>query len=126
MIHKPLQLPRHQIYGDVDEYIGTLMDKAEILSEKFRAIMSKGRRHKERDLYDINFLIQKGAVPNQPEILKKLEEASIPFSKAALNGAIDGIKPTWNDLAPFVSHSLEDYAHVKRNIMNVLEERGIL
>lgn len=126
MMHQPLQLPRHQIYGDIDEYIGTVMDRQEILAEKFRAIMSKGRRHKERDLYDINFLIGKGATPSHSEILKKLNEADMQFSKIALREAVDKIKSTWNDLAPFVSHRLEDYTYVSENVIKVLEGNGLL
>lgn len=126
MAHEPLQLPRHQAYSDIDEYIGTIMDKQEILSEKFRAIMSRKRRHKERDLYDINFLMQKGASPNPSEILKKLEDSNMEFSKTALRESIDSIKSTWDDLAPFVSHKLEDYANVKKNVITVLEAREVL
>ena len=102
------------------------MDKNEILSEKFRAIMSRGRRHRERDLYDMNFLLGKGAVPNRSEILKKFGEGGKRFSKEGLVEAIATIKPSWNGLVPFVSHTLQSYESVKESVMAKLKASGIL
>ncbi len=126
MFHEPLQLPRNPAYGDIDGYIGTVMDSREILSEKFRAIMSKGRYHRERDLYDINFLLAKGVAPNSAEIQKKLDDVGKQFSKEALLNAISTIKPSWKDLVPLVSHTLEAYEKVKDDTVTRLKAAGIL
>lgn len=126
MLHKPLQLPRRQTYGDIDEYIGTVMDKDEILSEKFRAIASAGRYHKERDLYDINFLLGKKTVPKRIEIVKKFEEAGKVFSKDELVAAIDAVGPSWKELEPFVSHRLDEYKNVRSNVIAGLEAAKVL
>lgn len=126
MLREPLQLPRSPEYGDIDGYIGTVMDRNEILSEKFRAIMSKGRHHRERDLYDINFLLEKGVVPDRSEILKKFDEAGKRFSKEALLEAISTVEPSWKDLVPFVSHTLEGYGNVKSDVIARLKTMGML
>lgn len=126
LAHAPIQLPRQQVYSDMDTYIGTVMDKREILSEKFRAIMSRGRHHKERDLYDINFLTEKGVLPERSEILQKLGEANMQFSEQMLLSEIDKIEPNWKNLAPFVSHRIEDYGYVKENVINKFKAAGIL
>lgn len=123
---EPLQLPRKPVYGDIDDYIGTVMDRSEILSEKFRAIMSKGRKHRERDLYDMNFLLGKGVVPDRSEALKKLDDARMQFSKEALLEAISTVEPDWKDLVPFVSHTLEGYESVKSNVISKLKTTGML
>lgn len=123
---EPLQLPRNPVYGDIAEYIGTVMDRGEILSEKFRAIMSGKRKHRERDLYDINFLLGKGALPDRSEVLKKLDGAGMRFSPEALLGAIGAVEPSWRDLAPFVGHTLESYENVKGNVIAKLKATGML
>ncbi len=126
LLHEPLQLPRKPEYGDIDKYIGTVMDRKEILSEKFRAITGNGRNHRERDLYDINFLLDKGVVPDHAEIAKKFSESGRRFSKEALLKAISTIGPSWNDIAPFVGHRLEDYESAKTNVITKLKATGIL
>jgi len=126
LAHDPVQLPRKPAYGDIDDYIGTVMDRKEILSEKFRAIMSRKRRHRELDLYDMNFLLSKGVVPDRSEVLKKLGDAGMRFSEEALLDAISSIETDWKDLVPFVSHTLEGYDSVKSDVVARLKATGML
>lgn len=55
VILAPKPLSRAPVYADAPNYVALVMDKAEMLAEKIRAILSRGRLHKERDLYDICF-----------------------------------------------------------------------
>lgn len=126
LLYEPLQLPRKPEYKDIDEYIGTVFDRKEILSEKFRTITSKGRRHRERDLYDMNFLLGKGVEPDMTSISKKFEEAQRRFSKEDLIESIKTIEPSWNDLVPLVGHTLGTYESVKGSVIARLKATGIL
>ncbi len=123
---EPVQLPRNPEYGDIGEYIGTVMDRGEILSEKLRAMTNRRRHHRERDLYDLGFLLGKGVLPDRREILRKFEEAGMQFSGKLLLEAIDSIKPNWSDLAPFVSHELRDYEKEREEVVSRLGTAGIL
>ena len=124
-LRRPSQLPRTPLYADVAGYMGTVMAKEEILSEKFRAIMSKTRRHRERDLYDMCFLLAKGIVPDMEEVSKKLDEAGTLFSKEVLLEAIEGVSSSWKDLEPFVGGRLESYDSARERTVGFLQRFGI-
>lgn len=126
IIFPPVNLSRQPKYRDADLYLAPVMDMRDILAEKFRAIMSKGRRHRERDLYDINFLLGKGTAPGRAEMLEKLGEAGMRFSKELLLEAIGSVRPGWKELAPFVSHTPEAYEKVKDATIARLKATGIL
>jgi predicted nucleotidyltransferase component of viral defense system len=126
LVEKPVPMSRAPVYADARNYVAIVMDKREIFAEKIRAIMSKRRRHKERDLYDMYFLVGKGTPINKETVFKKLNESKIDFSKKELIGYIKDVQSTWERLTPFVQHTLEDYAHVSKTVINALEKDNIL
>ncbi len=119
---KPLALPRAPIYADAANYVALVMDKTEILAEKFRALLSKGRFHKERDLYDIYFLLSKETSINRKIVYAKLAESGIKFSQKELLDTIGRIHETWEALRPMVKHNLEKYDYVKDFVNERIEK----
>lgn len=112
LIRKPIVIARNPEYADARNYVAVVMDKTEIMAEKVRALMSPKRRHRERDLYDINFLLGKKTELDKKLLMKKLAEAGLTFSAEKLNESIGTISPTWKALVPLVQHRLEDYSKV--------------
>lgn len=117
ILTKPIAKSRMPVYPDATNYVALVMEKDEILAEKVRAIMSKGRKHKERDLYDLYYLLTKNTHINKKMIEKKLEESMLSFSDKKLASSINEVKETWNGLVPFVQHNLESYSHVKNFVI---------
>jgi predicted nucleotidyltransferase component of viral defense system len=126
LAEKAIPMARAPIYQDAKNYVALVMDRREILAEKVRAMMSKGRKHKERDLYDMYYLFGKGTPIDNGVVLKKLNEAKISFSKEELLKNIEHVKATWGSLQPFVQHTLEDYGYVSKAVMAALEKNKVL
>lgn len=126
VVYKPLAFPRNPVYADATNYVALVMDAREIFSEKIRAIMSAGRRHRERDLYDIYYLAGKKTMAGKEVILAKLKESEMEFSADSLSKNIESVKSTWAYLEPFVQHKLESYDYVKEFVNENLENIGVL
>ncbi len=126
LIEKAVPMPRTPVYADARNYVALVMDKQEILSEKFRALMSAGRKHKERDLYDIYYLIGKGTSISKGLVLRKLKESKIDFSGKWLGECIDKVQATWTTLQPFVQHTLEGYEYVSGTVISAVKRDGLL
>ncbi len=126
LVEKAIPMPRAPVYADARNYVALVMDRREMLAEKVRAIMSAGRRHKERDLYDMYYLLGKGTPLERGLVMKKLEESKTVFSKEALRECIGGVRVTWNALQPFVQHTLEEYGHVSRTVIDTMKRDGLL
>ena len=124
--YKPVPMVRNPRYKDIPQYIVLVMDSREILAEKVRALMSKKRRHKERDLYDIYFLFSKGINLDKKITKEKLNDSKMEFSKNALMENIDDIRETWGQLLPFIDQMSFEYAYVKSFVVNGLEKAGLL
>jgi predicted nucleotidyltransferase component of viral defense system len=122
----PSPIPYEPVYSDADRYVALVMDRNEILAEKVRAIMGAMRKHKERDLYDMYFLISKGATMDRALVLRKLSESAITPSAERLDGAIRGVAGTWPALAPFVRGGLADYSDASGAVSKALREAGLL
>jgi len=126
LIENAVPMPRNPIYADAKNYVALVMDKREILAEKFRALVSAGRKHKERDLYDIYYLLGKGASINRGLVLKKLDESEIDFSDKELLECIGNVQATWKTLQPFVQHTLEEYEHVSGTVISAMKKDRLL
>jgi len=126
LIEKAVPMPRTPIYADAKNYVALVMDRREILAEKLRAMMSAGRRHKERDLYDIYYLLGKGTSINRELVLKKLDESKIDFSDKELLECIGNVQATWKTLQPFVQHTLEEYEHVSGTVISAMKKEKLL
>ena len=118
LIYEPERFKRTPIYPDAPEYVASVMKNEEIFAEKIRALMAKRRKHKERDMYDIAFLIRKGIRINKTAILKKLKEGEIEPTLDNLVRSIENAKTNWKYLAPLIKNPLEPYEKIKELIIN--------
>ena len=80
------------IYPDIPPYILLTMDPAEILAEKVRTIMT---RRRQRDLYDLSILIQRGFGPDMVMIQKKLDYYGISFDMNTFFERCESGKDDW-------------------------------
>jgi predicted nucleotidyltransferase component of viral defense system len=80
------------IYDDLRPFTVPVMKKEEILAEKIRALMIRG---KARDLYDIVFLIKKGTPIDYDLINEKLTYYEIKFNKDDFFRKASSIKNIW-------------------------------
>ncbi len=126
LVKKAIPMPRNPIYPDAKNYVALVMDRQEILAEKVRAMMSKGRRHKERDLYDMYYLVGKGGIYNKETVIKKMNEVKVNFSEKELLESIENVKSTWESLRPFIQHNLEGYDHVSRTVIEAMKRDKLL
>jgi predicted nucleotidyltransferase component of viral defense system len=125
-IFPPVNMSRQPKYRDVDLYLAPVMDKRDILAEKVRALMSKGRRHKERDLYDMRFILEKGGELKREYALAKLKETGTEYSSELLSKNIDMIKSTWDQLEPLLPSQLMGYDVARGIVRQGLEKAGLL
>ncbi len=126
LIYEPEKFKRTPIYSDAPEYVALVMKREEIFAEKVRAIMSKRRKHRERDIYDLAFLIRKGTIINKGAIRKKLMESNIEPSFKSLTESIGNIENNWKDLSPLVKMPLESYEDAKNTIIKNEELKNAL
>jgi len=121
LLLKPQAMARNPIYADARSYVALVMQQDEIIAEKIRALVSEGRRHKERDLYDIYYFLGKGAKVRKDILETKFAEVGKKLDVNAIVLAIHDIKQTWNSLAPFVQHTLQDYNEVSEHVISALK-----
>jgi len=121
LLLKPQAMARNPIYADARSYVALVMQQDEIIAEKIRALVSEGRRHKERDLYDIYYFLGKGAKVRKDILETKFAEVGKKLDINAIVLAIQDIKQKWEDLAPFVQHTLQDYNEVSEHVISALK-----
>ncbi len=125
-IFPPVNMSRQPRYRDADLYLAPVMDTRDMLAEKVRALMSKGRRHKERDLYDMCFMLSKGYELKREYALAKLKESGMEYSKELLSKSIDLIEPSWNQLMPLLPNQLMAYKEARSSVRPGLEKADLL
>ncbi len=122
LLMKSLHTSRTPVYADARGYVALVMDKEEILAEKFRALLSPKRKHRERDLYDIFFFLKKQTTIRKDLIMKKLNEVHQDSNINDILDSITSIKGAWKNLEPFVQHTLENYETVKEFVLEKFNE----
>ena len=80
------------IYNDLRPFTAVVMKKEEILAEKVRALLIRGRA---RDLYDISFLLKKGISFDYKLINKKLSYYNKSFDEEEFIHQAEEIKKIW-------------------------------
>ena len=80
------------IYDDLRPFTVPVMKKEEILAEKVRALMTRG---KARDLYDLVFLIKKGVSLDCTLIDKKLSYYKKTYSQQEFIKKIKSVEALW-------------------------------
>ena len=118
-------VPRNPTYADARPYVALVMKREEILAEKMRALLSKKRKHRERDLYDLYFFIGKETEIDKRIINEKLLEVKISLSFGAFERAIKEVSKTWSSLEPMVQHRLEDFSYVSDFVAKRIQESGV-
>ncbi len=102
-------------YLDIPTFTVFVMPLGEILAEKIRALFT---RNKPRDLYDIWFLLKKGADTTLADVNKKLKLYNEKFTKERFIEKIeDKMKSFEIDLRPLIKAKLPDFDSVKKEII---------
>ena len=105
-------------YPDMLPYRVSVMDMREISAEKVRAVIT---REKARDVFDLHFVLRKGAVPEESLINEKLKYYKMKFDTERLREKLESKHGIWKaELAPVVFGSLPDFDQVKGEIMSHL------
>ncbi len=99
------------IIPSFDVYV---MNETEIVAEKIHAIMA---RHSARDLYDLNFLLNKNVEFDKKIIdtklaLRKMEFDILHFEKRCLE-----LKPIWENELKSLVRNVCDFDEVKNNVI---------
>lgn len=104
-------------YRDLAPYFATVMSIDEMFSEKIRAVLT---RRKARDLYDIYFLLHKGAKMNVDYVNRKLEFYGTKFTKKGLASSVRDLKPIWTRELSDLMRITPDFAAVERYVFGAL------
>jgi len=101
LILKPMVKEVVPPYADIRAYFVSVMDLKEILAEKVRTLIWRG---KARDLYDLWFLLRKNVMPDINLINKKLEYHGLKFNKKEFFQKTKAIEKFWEkELKPLVN-----------------------
>ena len=106
------------LYIDLQPYTVLFMDPLEIMSEKFRALIT---RRKARDLYDIYFLILKQTGLDLKLVNKKLEFYSMSFDSQVFLTRIKNLKYQWEKEIQGLVRSVPEFDEVISTVVKFLE-----
>jgi len=102
------------VYPDIQPYIVLVIQMDEILAEKIRAVMT---RDNPRDLFDIWFMLRKGAVFRLKFANEKLKYYSMKFNKEKFAEAVKNKEKIWKtEMGPLVSN-VPDFNLVKKFVI---------
>lgn len=93
-------------FPDVPAFDLGVLDEAEILAEKIRAILT---RHQPRDLYDAYHLLEK-SVPVEPDLVQeKLDYYDLLYDPDRVLDAARELEPTWPNLGALTYSALPPF-----------------
>jgi len=92
-----------------------IMDEEEVLAEKVRAVFS---RDKARDVYDLNFLLEKNIRINKELINNKLKYYNLEFNIKSFEKKINQKKEIWNTELKSLIDKMPDFNEVKKKIID--------
>ncbi len=114
-LYEPEQRKIFTQYADIPAFDIFVMPLNELLAEKIRALLT---RDKARDVYDVWFLLSKGAKLNIKDVNKKLKKYGASFSKKSLMGKVGEKERFWkSDLGGLVIGELPDFWAVRKSIL---------
>lgn len=100
------------IYPDIPGFNVCVMPEKEILAEKVRAILT---RNQARDLFDLYFLLRKGARLDFELIDKKMSYYKKTFNKKEFIRKINELRDVWKaELEPFVIGEVPKFSETKK------------
>lgn len=106
-------------YPDLPAFDVFVMPLPELLAEKICALMT---REKARDVYDIWFLLHKGARIEEKDINKKLKKYQLRFSSQLFRSKIEEKEGYWKvDLEGLIIGGLPAFEMVKKEIFEYLK-----
>ncbi len=106
-------------YADLKPYLALAMDSNEILAEKVRAIMT---RHKARDLYDLWFLLKKGATADFSLIGKKLDYCKKNYSFGEFEEAVLAKQKNWLPELRILMKSVPDFGETSATVLEQFKQ----
>ena len=102
-------------YKDIPSFVVSVMPLQEILTEKIRALFT---REKPRDVFDIWFLVKKGASTSLQDVNKKLKLYKEKFTKEKFIEKIEEKRKAWEmDLKFLIKGSLPGFNEIKKEIV---------
>jgi len=108
------------IYSDLLPFSYSVMQKEEILAEKFRALCT---RKKARDLYDTWFLLDQGVHTNLDMINRKLKFYNIQFSDKNFENRLDLFSSLWNvELQPFIFGEIPSFNRIIQKLKEYVSQ----
>ena len=97
---EPVNKRHTSIYSEVPPYSILTMPKREILAEKIRALLTRG---KARDVYDVWFLMRNGVKVDRNMLNLKLKYYDLVFSREKLMESIEEKRIVWEtELKPLL------------------------
>jgi len=119
-------LPSHvanlfPLYGDIPNFQVIAMGIDEILAEKVRAILT---RDKPRDLYDLWFILNKGARIDVRLINKKLEYYKLTYSKKEFFAKVKAKKSEWESELSLLLRKVPDFGSIASFVRSKFEHIG--
>lgn len=116
---KPTISEYSPIYSEIPSFSLAIMQEREILAEKVRAIMSRG---KARDVYDLWFLLEKGVIFDLELIRKKLDFYGETWDAKTFEKGLLEKRPFWKtELSGLVS-SVPDFETAFKSITKRVPE----
>ena len=106
------------VFRDIGPYFIIIMNINEILAEKVRALMT---RHKARDLYDLYFLLHKGAIVNRALINRKLEPYTKRFLEKEFVSNITSLEDVWEKELSILMRRIPDFKEIKDYVIKSFE-----
>jgi len=106
------------VYDDLRPFTVPVMKKEEILAEKVRALMIRGRA---RDLYDIAFLLKKGISFKEDLISKKLVYYKKTFDAEEFTRQATSIKNLWQSELHGLVPKIPVFDDILRFVINQLK-----
>jgi predicted nucleotidyltransferase component of viral defense system len=112
-------------YPDLSPYFVKVMSLDEILAEKVRALITRGRL-RPRDLYDIYFILHKGGRFDIKKINKKLAYYDLEFSNSYFLKRVGEMKGTlWNKELSLLMKDVPDYNTIANYVTEKIISNGL-
>ncbi|MDG6220776.1 MAG: nucleotidyl transferase AbiEii/AbiGii toxin family protein [Candidatus Thermoplasmatota archaeon] len=105
-------------YPDLLPFSVSVMDIKEMTAEKVRAVMT---RNKARDLFDLFFLLERGAQVQKSMIDKKLSYYDVTFEETSFVEGLENKRDIWvSELKPMLFGELPKFDTVKEQVLKIL------
>ena len=100
-------------YDDLRPFVVTALSLEQMLAEKVRALLARG---KPRDLYDLWLLTQQGIEADLSLIQKKLALYDLEYNQALFETALDKVQTDWErELKPLLPQPIS-WDEVKKEL----------